>query len=259
MSNKEQAVFGAGLLWGTPTMDALGNAITNGTPVLFGTLQDVSVDISYDMKELHGSDGAFAKFVGRGKGKIDCNATFGTIKGAVFSSLFFGQSSSSGLVSVSYDTVGALIPATPFTITPTPPASGTFQTDLGVINKVTGLALTKVASGPATGQYSVSAGVYTFAAADTGNLVLINYSYTATSTTGATHSTVSNLPMGYAPTFSAELYTPYQDKSMVLTLNNCIASKLSMATKLDDFMMPQFSFSAFADDSSNIMSWSMSK
>lgn len=252
---KEQAVFGAGLLWGTPTADASGNPISNGTPVLFGTLQDVSVDISYDMKELHGSDGAFAKFVGRGKGKIDCQATMGTIKGAVFSSLFFGQSASSGLIGVNYDTVGTTLAGTSVSVTP--PNAGTFQRDLGVINRSTGVALTKVASAPVAGQYSVNAGTYTFASADSGNVVLINYEYTAT-VANSNHSTVANLPMGYAPTFSCELFNPYQGKSLVLTLNNCIASKLTMATKLDDFMMPQFAFSAFADEFGNVLSYSLS-
>jgi hypothetical protein len=255
-----QAVFGAGLLWGTQTMDAYGNAISNPTPIMFGTLQEVSVDISFDTKELYGSQGQFPIFVGRGKGKIDGKAKMGTIKGAVFGNLFFGQGSSNGLISVNYDTVGSVIPATPYQVTITPPSSGVFQNDLGVINKVTGLPLVKVLTVTATNQYSVntSTGVYTFDSVDAGNTVLINYSYTATSTT-AQKNTVINVPMGYAPTFTCELYTPYAGKSLILNLNNCIASKLSLGTKLDDFMIPEFDFSAFADDSGNVLSWSTSE
>jgi hypothetical protein len=48
--------FGAGALWGTPLTDYAGNAIANPTPILFGTLQDVSMDISFDVKELHGEN-----------------------------------------------------------------------------------------------------------------------------------------------------------------------------------------------------------
>jgi hypothetical protein len=250
-----QAVFGAGIMWGTQLQDSTGAAVANATPIMIGILQNVSVDISFETKELHGSDSQFAKYVGRGKGKIDCKASMGTIKGAIFNSLFFGQGQTSGINSVVYDTVGAAIPATPYQITVTPPSSGTFQTDLGVVYQATGLPLTKVASAPTTGQYSVSnAGIYTFAAADTLLVVYINYSYTATSTT-AVKNTVKNIPMGYSPSFSTELYMPYDGKSLVLTLNKCISNKLSISTKLDDFMMPELDFSAFADSAGNVMSW----
>jgi hypothetical protein len=45
-------IFGSGNLWGTPLQDASGNALANPSPVLFGTLQEVSIDISFDTKML---------------------------------------------------------------------------------------------------------------------------------------------------------------------------------------------------------------
>jgi hypothetical protein len=69
----------------------------------------------------------------------------------------------------------AVIPATPFQVTALAP-QGIFAADVGVTKA--GAAMTAVATSPATGQYSVSAaGVYTFAAADTGSAVLISYSF----------------------------------------------------------------------------------
>jgi hypothetical protein len=47
---------------------------------LFGVLQDVSVDISGDIKELYGQN-QFAEAVARGKAKISCKAKFGRING----------------------------------------------------------------------------------------------------------------------------------------------------------------------------------
>jgi len=44
------------------------------------------------------------------------------------------------------------------------------------------LPLTKAASAPAAGQYSVAAGVYTFNSADANKAVLISYTYTITGT-----------------------------------------------------------------------------
>jgi hypothetical protein len=115
--------------------------------------------------------------------------------------------------------------------------------------------MTRVASAPATGQYSVAAGIYTFAAADTGLIVFIDYQYTFTSTI-AKKSTVLNVPMGNIPTFRTEVQTSYQGKQFVLTFPQCVGSKLAFATKLDDFMIPEFDIEAFADASGNVVTYS---
>lgn len=57
------------------------------------------------------------------------------------------------------------------------PLYGVWASDAGVTYVATGAALTAVASAPATGQYSVAAGVYTFAAGDAGKAVVVNYGY----------------------------------------------------------------------------------
>lgn len=251
-----QFTFGAGVLWGTPLSDAAGAAITNPTPVQFGTLQDCSIDISADIKELYGQN-QFAVAVGRGKAKISGKAKFAQMNGLLINSLFFGQTTSNGILSAVYDSTGTAIPSTPFTITVVPPSSGTFLADLGVRDS-NGLPMIRVASAPATGQYTVSAvGLYTFAAADTTKTVFINYEYTATSTT-AIKSTVQNVLMGYAPTFKADFYMPYNGKSLILTLPQCISTKLTFATKLDDFQIPEFDFSGFADSAGNTVTWALS-
>jgi hypothetical protein len=118
---------------------------------------------------------------------------------------------------------------------------------LGVRNS-SGLPMTRVASAPTTGQYSVAAGVYIFAAADVGNIVYINYQYTATST-AAKKISLTNVVMGAAPTFRADLSVPYGGKVLTLTLLNCMSTKMQLATKLDDFLIPDFDFEAFADAS----------
>jgi hypothetical protein len=251
-----QYQFGAGTLFGTPTADATGTAITNASPVLFGALQDVSIDISFDTKMLYGPN-QYPLAIGRGKGKIAGKAAFAQINGTVWNSLVFGQTLSAGIVNDFYDTTGAAIPATPFTITPVVPSSGTWTVDLGVRN-ATGDPMTRVASGPTTGQYSVTAGAYLFAAADVALVVFIDYQYTATSTS-ARKSTVMNLPMGYAPTFQADFETTYFGKTLTLSLPNCISSKLTIATKLDDFTIPSFDFDAFASSNGTVMVYSMTE
>lgn len=241
-----QFTFGTGALWGTQTQDAFGSVIANLTPIKFGEVQDVGIDMSRDIKLLHGAL-MMPVAVGGGKMKIDVKAKFARIMGRLFSDLFFGQGFTGGtLTGVLNDTTGALIPTTPFTITVVPPSSGTFVRDLGVVN-ASGLPMSRVASAPTTGQYTVSAvGLYTFAAADVGLQVFISYTYTATSTNAKVISLV-NLPMGYIPTFGMDLAIAFNGKQSNWRFPNCAAGKLSFDPKQDDFTQMDLDISVFAD------------
>jgi len=155
--------FGSGILVGTPLTSASGAAISNPSPIQFGALQDVSVDFSFDNKELYGQN-QFALTVGRGKGKISGKAKMAQISALLFNSLFFGQSLASGVYTDFIDTIGTAIPAGTFTIAPVTQYSsylnGTvpvFGYDLGVKDSF-GVPMTRVASAPTTGQYSTTAG-----------------------------------------------------------------------------------------------------
>jgi hypothetical protein len=248
--------FGSGTLWGTALTDASGNTIANPTPVLFGTLQDVSIDISGDTKQLFGQN-QFPVAVGRGKAKIQGKSKFAQINGRILNDLFFGQTVASGLIADVYDTTGSSIPGTtPFTITPTIPSSGTWVQDLGVRDS-NGVPMKCVTGTPTTGQYSLTAGppaVYTFAAADAGKTVFISFQYTASSTV-AQKSTVMNVAMGYAPTFRADFFNALSGKALTLTLFSCVASKLALSSKADDFLIPEFDFEAFADQGGRVLQW----
>ena len=242
-----QNVFGAGAMWGTPTSDAYGNFIYNATPIQFGVAQEVGLDVAFDTKMLYGSL-QLPVAIGRGKGKIGLKFKFAQINGATLNSLFFGQTLQTALLGDVWDTTGTSITAT---VTVTPPLTATFAADLGVKNSL-GQPLTRTYGNITTGQYTVSPqGVYTFATVDIGQTAFISYQYSGASTT-AKKSFITSLPMGYAPTFRTDIYMPFQGKSMVWTLNNCVASKLAMATKLDDFMIPEIDADVFADAAGNI-------
>ena len=250
-------IFAAGRLWAIPTYDGSGSAITTPTPVQFGSLQDITIDIGFDLKKLYGNK-RFADDLGAGKGTITGKASFGKINGALLNSLVFGATASTGIRSDYSDNTGAVIPGTPFTITPTPPSSGEWAVDLGVLSS-TGVPLTRVSSGPATGQYSVAAGVYTFASVDTGQNVYINYQYTATSTT-VSQGTMVNPFMGPAPSFQAEILLPGTLAGVYtsFTFLKCVSNKLAIASKLDDFSIPNLSWEASADIYGNVLKWSTS-
>lgn len=245
-----QYVFGTGSLWATATQDADGNAIAVPVPVKFGELQDVGLDISRDIKMLYGQNNLPAA-IGGGKMKYDFKSKFARINGRTFNDIFFGQTLGSGtLTGVVNDLTGAAIPSTPFTITVTPPSSGTYVRDLGVMD-ANGVPMTKVASAPATGQYSQAAGVYTFASADTGKIVYISYTYTAT-VASSKSITINQQQMGTTPIFGVDLAVTFSGKQMNWRFPNCVSSKLSFDPKQDDFAAASFDFTAFADAAGNL-------
>jgi len=66
--------------------------------------------------------------------------------------------------------------SSPYQVSALAPYGG-WASDLGVAYASTGVALTQVAASPLSGQYTVSGGVYTLAAADAGQAVFISYGY----------------------------------------------------------------------------------
>jgi hypothetical protein len=71
--------------------------------------------------------------------------------------------------------------------------------------------------------------------------------------------TVANQLLGTTPTFQAVFYTTFQGQAISLKLNNCTSNKLTFHTKLEDFVMPEFDFSCFADAAGNVMTWSFAE
>ncbi|KZC23544.1 hypothetical protein RHOFW104T7_13155 [Rhodanobacter thiooxydans] len=230
-----QRSFGSGLLFAT-------NTALNSTPIQFGTLQDVQLDVSRTLKELYGQ-GQFAVAIGAAQQKITCKAKFAQVNGQLYNDLFFGGSSAVGQTLLVYQEAGTIPAVTTYTVTVT--GSATFVEDEGVLYSATGLPFKKVASAPTVGQYSVAAGVYTFAAADASAAVLISY----TKTSAATGVTINaNNPLqGVQPVFSMILVRQYNGQQEAFKLWSCIASKLSLPTKMADWGITEIDFSCFAD------------
>ncbi|MDP1908772.1 MAG: hypothetical protein Q8K85_10765 [Hyphomicrobium sp.] len=238
--------FGSGSAWGITSG-------ANPTPGRYDILQEASVDFSFSNKPLMGEYG-FPVAVGRGAGKISGKMKWARLQGRTLNDIFFGATKAAGQTSVAKDETGS-VPDTPFAITVANAA--TFVTDLGVRLASTLIPLVRVASAPATGQYSVSAGVYTFAAADTGAAMLLSYSYTIAST-GET-ITIANQLIGAAPNFKNVLTQPYNSQRQTLVLNACVAGKLSGGTKTEDFFTPEMDYEAMADSSNVVGVWSLAE
>lgn len=237
--------FGVGKLIAVPTNDYLGAAVANPTPVVLGTMQDVSVDMGVELKMLYGSK-RYPLAVGQGKGKIEIKAKYAQIDQGVVGRLFQGKTPTAGVKAAVFD-FDATIPGTPFQVTIDPPGSGTFVADLGCVFLATGVQLTRVASSPAAGEYSVNTGtgVYTFNTADAAKHVLISYEYS--DATGGVYYTLTNEVMGYTPSFTLLLQNQYDGDTLVMKLNRCVSGKLSFPFKNDDFAISDFEAEAFAD------------
>jgi hypothetical protein len=237
-------IFGAGVLMATRT------DIANATPVNIGLVQEVAYDETKTLKPLFGQ---FQRPIAVGEGTIRStgNAKVARISGLAMASVFYGATLAPGQTGTAIGEAG-IVPSTPFQVTVA--NSATFGTDQGVIFAATGLPLKKVATGPTTGQYSVAAGVYTFAAADVGSAVLISYTYGITAV-GQSFQIPNNL-LGVGPTFSMVLYMGWNSAFCTLELYSCKSSKLGMGTKLEDWNIPQFDFEAFTNAAGISGKWS---
>jgi hypothetical protein len=229
-----QYVFGSGKLYG---LDSLG------APLEFGVLQDVSLEFSSDIKQLNGQL-MFPVAIGRAHGKVEGKASFGEIDLRTYNSMFFNSSAgvSAAKSSQAINEAGAVPVSVAYTITVA--NAVTFELDLGVTLVATGQKLKQVptAATPATGEYKVAAGVYTFNVAQASAAVIINYLFT-TAASGQKLNITNDL-MGQAPTFGIVLSETFQGKTMVCRLYACVSDKLSLPFKQDDFKVDELSFMA---------------
>lgn len=227
-----------------------GNLPVNPTPHQGLTIEEFSIDIDQKLVPLNGQykfpdDVAPSDMTIKGKFQV------GRQDFDMFNNTIFADTRALGGTIAVLNEAHAVPGVTPFTVTVT--GSATFQTDLGVMYvgaPPVGFpqALTRVTSGPTQGQYSVSAGVYTFASADASAAITI--SYTQTNTTVGFNISANNQLQGYGPVFAAYFLEKYYLASNgatpgVIYLPACRFSKLSQAGKRNDYIKPAFEFEAY--------------
>lgn len=248
--------FGSGVFFGIPTA---GNLATNPTPLQFGILQEVGLDIKADLKKLFGMQ-QFPIAKARGKVDVTAKGKIASLDPMFYSQLYFGQPTAAGVMRPIFNEQQAIAA----TVAPTNAGAGATSValnDLGVINATTGVQMTKISSGtPAAGQYKFVAAVpatspatYDFSTADvtSGFPVLLSYTYN-----DATHGTtlhVTNQLMGFAPEFQALLYNNFRGNMFGVLLYSCILGSLSIPTKQEDFWISDFDLDASCDISGNLL------
>ena len=242
-----QTLFGIGAVYATPV------GVANPTPVPIVALQNISFDMSFEIKELYGN-ASFPIDIARGKGKIGVSASTAVFDPYAVNNLFFGMTQTSGETRAAVAEPGTVPAATTYTVTAANAA--TWTEDLGVAYLNSALVLKRVASAPAAGQYSVAAGVYTFSSTDANAPVLLNYKYTVASAAGVgSVTTITNQAMGIAPPNQRLVFYTKRSttgKQLVMTLNSVTCTAFKLAMKNDDFGMPDFTMSAFDDGTGNI-------
>lgn len=246
--------FGAGNLFFNPLG---GNIPTNVTPIQVATLQDVNIEIAATIKDLRGQY-QFPDDTAISDRKITWKSGSGRFDIQAYNNLYFGETAiNTGGTPMDVNEAHN-IPASPYAVMVT--NSAEFVTDLGVFYAATGQRLTRIPSGtPSTGQYTVSAGVYTFAAADTTLGVTISYTYTLV--TGSL-LTVNNHTQGYGPfleLFLSNPYNPNASQGGVSAIPNYVhlyavkVSKLGLPYKRADYLISDIEGEAYANSSGKVI------
>jgi len=240
--------FGSGVLTGVRT-DAGGSL----TPIRFGALQNVDVEFAGDTKELFATN-QYPIDTARGKTKITGKAKVAEIKARMFNDLFFGQTLSTTTSQKYAWNESSAVGGTGAASYTVANAGSTPLTDQGVFLASNGNQLIAVSSAPGVNQYAFNAstGVYTFGSLPAGTGVLVNYQYTFT---GGNSIALGNPLMGNTPRFKATLFQQFEDNQIVLVLNACVSNRLTFPTRIDDYVIEDLDFSAFADAAGNVGSW----
>jgi hypothetical protein len=236
--------FGSGTMWAVPTIDLAGNAISVPTPVPFGAMQDVAVDISFSVKELYGLY-QFPIDVARGTAKLTGKSKVAMIQARLFNQIF-GETLSANEIKVAFQE-SANTGNNGFNSNQSP-----FLFDLGVLWANNSIPLTRAANAANNGIYSVDAnGHYAFGAGDANKSVKVSYTYTGNGST-ANQWTINNQLLGLSPFFKTVFSITRAGKVLTIIFNKCISTKLTLTTKLEDFLIPEFDFSIMADDSGQV-------
>lgn len=232
-----QYMFGAGSMFCIPK-------VAVPTPRLLGTMQEVSIEFSGNIKELFGQN-QFAEATARGQQKVTGKAKFANIKMDTYNDLYFNEAVTAGQNLVALNEI-QLVDSTSHTVVA---KKSNFMTDLGVVDGLTGKGMKRVAAAPESGEYALdeTTGTYTFHTDMGDKQVYMSYMY-SDAVNGRT-IIINNQPMGDAPSFMGIFNGRFNGREMTLVLNTCISSKLSLVTtKLEDFNIPEFNFSAAVDD-----------
>lgn len=235
MANKDNIYFHSAEVYLRPSG-------TNPTPRRIAIIQDVSIEVKREMKELFGEN-KYAEDAASGNESISGKYKSGELDPAWMMENFMSATRTTGYQELVRAEVGTIT-----TGAVTVAGAADFLEDWGVVNPSTGRAYRRVAATPAVGEYTVneSTGVYTFNTTENGVAPLFTYLKEVTGS-GETYS-VNNTLAGDAVFCSLLLYKKSRTgKAFGLRLANAAFESASFGFKLNEHAMPEGSFKGFAD------------
>lgn len=239
-------VFDSGSLYVTPP--------DGGAPVRIASLKDVTVEVARENVLHRVNTFTFPTKAGLGHMDLTCRARSAIFDAQEMIRLWLAATPSAGSV-LTQDLERHTIPASsPYTVTVAPPNSGTWSEDLGAILSADGTVLARVSGTPSAGQYAVSAGTYTFHAAQAGLGVALSYLYTASS---GTTLDLSQPTRGLAPTCTAVLSGQHAGKQVSLRLRSVVIDMASMPLAVDRFSVHDLKMHGTADAQDRVLTLSV--
>ena len=171
MSSSIQAAFGAGTLYSIPTD-------TYPTPIKFGIMQDVTLDFSFETKQLYGAK-QFALKLARGKAKATWKAKVAQLDANAINTLFLNGTLTDGSQDLTSMDEAHSLPGSP--VGPAPTVTVTHAADFigNILVDKSDVPLYPVTAGSeSTDHYSFTDdGVFTFAAGNAGDALAFTYLY----------------------------------------------------------------------------------
>lgn len=203
----------------------------NPTPVPFAILQDVSIDISRDLKKLRGQN---KHVIAVGEAGVDVTGKVGngSFFGAAMATILGGAAVAGSELPIVGET--ATIPTTPFQVTVAQGA--TFKKNYGVLDLTTGKMMTRGATATGTGVYSVNetTGQYTFNTADAGHKVSFVYTHMAAAL--GTSVAITNSVMSIATGVQLAAFGPKVGTTALGFIGyNTHFTKFGLSLKVEDF------------------------
>lgn len=246
MAETKQFSFGPARLFGK-RIDT-----TTPNPIQFGSAQEITVEIGLSAKSIHG-EGLFPEDIGVSTGKISGKIKQAVIQAAAWNQILPGGAITTGQPVVAFEEAGTIPSSVAYTITVANAAH--YLEDLGVYSVTGSLKMERVASGPATGQYSVdeATGIYTFASADGGDSVKITYRHALT--TGK-KLLITNPVSGDVPYFSIMGERTHRTKVFGVKIFCAVSTKLGFGFKNDDWVVPEADWEGCADEDGNVIEFS---
>jgi hypothetical protein len=203
-----------------------------------GNVTNCEVDWAYTLVE-HKSEMLVTLAQAYSELKVSAKADAGTFDGGLLASLL-STTPSSGQHQQYTETMGSA--GTTYTAT----HGATYALSLQVVD-ATGAVMTQVPSGPAAGQFSVTAaGVYTFG---TSAVYTVTYDASVAGTGNTIH--VANSLQGLAPTYAVEFYNTTGPGSVGVKLYAAACPKLALAFKAGAFVATKLEFHVQDDGSGN--------